>query len=70
MQMFIYTGFIDAFLSYKLLHPLSRLTYCAYLVHPIIMTTTNFQMNAPLHLQDSIVVSIFNQSILLHAHVL
>lgn len=52
-------GYIDSFLSFKLLHPLSRLTYCAYLVHPIIMTTTNFQMNAPLHLQDSIVVILY-----------
>lgn len=55
--LFMFTGFINSFLSFKLLYPLSRLTYCAYLVHPIIMTTTNFQMNAPLHLQDSIVVS-------------
>ncbi|XKL67399.1 hypothetical protein PGB90_002890 [Kerria lacca] len=59
-----YGGFIDSFLSFKLLHPLSRLTYCAYLVHPIIMTTTNFQMNAPLHLQDSIVIILYFGNIL------
>ncbi len=52
----LFTGFVNSFLSYELLHPLSRLTYCAYLVHPIIMTMTNFQMDAPLHLQDSIIV--------------
>lgn len=30
-------GFINSILSFKLFIPLSRLSYCAYLVHPIIM---------------------------------
>ncbi|KAF8795657.1 Nose resistant to fluoxetine protein 6 like protein [Argiope bruennichi] len=30
-------GFITKFLSWKLFIPLSRLTYCAYLVHPILI---------------------------------
>ncbi|XP_062589908.1 nose resistant to fluoxetine protein 6-like [Saccostrea cucullata] len=32
-----YGGFINTFLSARLWSPLSRLTYCAYLVHPVIM---------------------------------
>lgn len=32
-----YGGLVSAFLSLKVWAPLSRLTYCAYLVHPIII---------------------------------
>ncbi|XP_062596125.1 O-acyltransferase like protein-like isoform X2 [Saccostrea cucullata] len=32
-----YGGFINTFLSARLWSPLSRLTYCAYLVHPVII---------------------------------
>jgi len=32
-------GFVNSFLSWKAFIPLGRLTYCAYLVHPIIMYT-------------------------------
>ncbi|KAG8198740.1 hypothetical protein JTE90_023505 [Oedothorax gibbosus] len=31
-------GFVNCFLSWKFFIPLSRLTFCAYLVHPIIIT--------------------------------
>ncbi|KAG8198741.1 hypothetical protein JTE90_023506 [Oedothorax gibbosus] len=31
-------GLINSILSFKLFIPLSRLTYCAYLVHPMILT--------------------------------
>lgn len=50
-------GCVNSALSCRLLQPLSRLTYCAYLVHPIIMATTNFQMDGPLHLHNLITVS-------------
>jgi len=50
-------GCVNSALSCRLLQPLSRLTYCAYLVHPIIMTMTNFQMDGPLHLHNLITVS-------------
>jgi len=33
-----YGGFVNTILSWKALVPLSRLTYCAYLVHPAIIT--------------------------------
>ncbi|GFU10755.1 nose resistant to fluoxetine protein 6 [Trichonephila clavipes] len=32
-------GFVNSFLSWKFWIPLSRLTFCAYLVHPLIQTT-------------------------------
>lgn len=48
---------INSFLSYNGFLPLSRLTYCAYLIHPTVMMITSFQMEAPMHLQHVIVVS-------------
>jgi len=47
---------IDSLLSLRLMYPLSRLTYCAYLVHPVIMMVTTTQMDGPLHLHNGIVV--------------
>jgi len=47
---------IDSLLSLRLMYPLSRLTYCAYLVHPVIMMITCTQMDGPLHLHNGIVV--------------
>lgn len=49
---------IDSLLSLRLTYPLSRLTYCAYLVHPVIMMITSTQMDGPLHLHNGIVVSV------------
>ena len=40
------------------MYPLSRLTYCAYLVHPLIMMITVTQMDGPLHLHNDLVVSL------------
>ncbi|CAG5042180.1 unnamed protein product [Parnassius apollo] len=54
-----YGGLINSALSYRGLLPLSRLTYCAYLVHPTIMIYTSFLMDGPLHLQNSIVLTIY-----------
>lgn len=47
---------IDSLLSLRLMYPLSRLTYCAYLVHPVIMMVTGGQMDGPLHLHNGTVV--------------
>ena len=33
-----FTGWVNEFLSWPGFVPLSRMTYCAYLVHPVIMT--------------------------------
>ncbi|CAL1681830.1 unnamed protein product [Lasius platythorax] len=50
---------IDSLLSLRLTYPLSRLTYCAYLVHPVIMMITSTQMDGPLHLHNGIVLIVY-----------
>ncbi|XP_011170992.1 nose resistant to fluoxetine protein 6 [Solenopsis invicta] len=50
---------IDGLLSLRLMYPLSRLTYCAYLVHPVIMMITTQQMDGPLHLHNGIVLILY-----------
>ncbi|XP_071451713.1 nose resistant to fluoxetine protein 6-like [Hetaerina americana] len=43
-------GWINLVLSCKILAPLSRLTYCAYLVHPVIIRATVAHTDSPLHI--------------------
>ncbi|CAK9821800.1 Nose resistant to fluoxetine protein 6 [Anthophora retusa] len=50
---------IDSLLSLRLMYPLSRLTYCAYLVHPLIMMNTVSQMDGPLHLHNNLVLILY-----------
>ncbi|XP_054007203.1 nose resistant to fluoxetine protein 6-like [Hylaeus anthracinus] len=50
---------IDSLLSLRLMFPLSRLTYCAYLVHPVIMLITVSQMDGPLHLHNGLVLILY-----------
>ncbi|XP_008212464.1 nose resistant to fluoxetine protein 6 isoform X1 [Nasonia vitripennis] len=50
---------IDKLLSLRIIYPLSRLTYCAYLVHPMIMMFTSTQMDGPLHLHNGIVLIVY-----------
>ncbi|KAK6641346.1 hypothetical protein RUM44_013055 [Polyplax serrata] len=55
-----YGGPVNSILSSKMFAPLSRLTYCAYLVHPLIMLSAIAHMDGPIHLQrDTMVVAIF-----------
>lgn len=49
---------VNNILSYRMFLPLSRLTYCTYLIHPMIMVITSFRMEAPMHLQHVLIVSI------------
>lgn len=49
-------GYINKVLSFRALQPLSRLTYCAYLLHPMIQVLTSYQMDGPLHLHNALVV--------------
>ncbi|KOB74995.1 putative conserved plasma membrane protein [Operophtera brumata] len=51
-----YGGLINSALSYRGFLPLSRLTYCAYLVHPTIMMYTSFLLDGPYHMQTSTVI--------------
>lgn len=55
-----YARMIDSLLSLRLIYPLSRLTYCAYLVHPVIMVLTVNKMDGSLHLHNNIVVSLWS----------
>lgn len=52
-----YANPVNRILSYRGFYPLSRLTYCAYLIHPIIMMITSFQMEGPVHLSHVLTVS-------------
>ncbi|XP_075986822.1 O-acyltransferase like protein-like [Anticarsia gemmatalis] len=54
-----YGGLVNSALSYRGLLPLSRLTYCAYLVHPTIMMYTSFLLDGPYHMQNSTVLAIY-----------
>ncbi|KAI5642502.1 acyltransferase family domain-containing protein [Phthorimaea operculella] len=53
-----YGGLVNSALSYRGLLPLSRLTYCAYLVHPTIMMYTSALLDGPLHMQNSMVADL------------
>ncbi|XP_076183081.1 nose resistant to fluoxetine protein 6-like [Ptiloglossa arizonensis] len=43
-------GMVNKILSWKYLYPLSRLTYCAYLVHPAIMRAVVLRGESSMHL--------------------
>lgn len=48
---------INSLLSYNGFFPLSRLTYCTYLIHPTVMMLTSFQCESPIHLKHGMIVS-------------
>ncbi|XP_061397513.1 uncharacterized protein LOC133333201 [Musca vetustissima] len=50
---------MNRILSYRCLWPLSRLTYCAYLIHPVIMLITGYQMDGTIHLNPYFITVIF-----------
>ena len=50
-------GFVNRLLSWKALVPLSRLTYMAYLVHPIVMYTYYYQQKYLINYDDFNIVS-------------
>ena len=54
---FVCAGVVNSLLSFRALFPVSRLTYCAYLSHPLIMVVTAFSMDGPLHIHNLLVVS-------------
>lgn len=54
-----YAPQVNRLLSYPAFIPMSRLTYCTYLIHPVGQIVTAFQMHGPLHLQHTMVVTIF-----------
>nr|CAD7262902.1 unnamed protein product [Timema shepardi] len=54
-----YGGYVDKLLSLSILYPFSRVTYCAYLVHPIVIRVMAMKMDSPLHLSKDIVMILF-----------
>ncbi|XP_052863293.1 O-acyltransferase like protein [Anopheles cruzii] len=54
-----YSNFVNGLLSYRGLFPLSRLTYCTYLIHPVVMMATSFQLESPMHLQHVLIITAF-----------
>ncbi|XP_036343941.1 nose resistant to fluoxetine protein 6-like, partial [Rhagoletis pomonella] len=54
-----YGGYINSLLSAPFLYPFSRVTYCAYLVHPIVIRSMALNTDAPLHLGGDTMVILF-----------
>ncbi|KAK6195849.1 hypothetical protein SNE40_001192 [Patella caerulea] len=47
-----YGGFVNTILSWEGFIPLSRLSYCAYLVHPLVLFSFYYSSRKPLYLYD------------------
>ncbi|XP_039287756.1 nose resistant to fluoxetine protein 6 [Nilaparvata lugens] len=54
-----YGGYVNKFLSWTVLYPFSRVTYCAYLIHPIIIRIFAMRMDSPVHLGKDLVAVMF-----------
>lgn len=51
-------GYVNKLLSASCIYPFSRVTYCAYLVHPIVIRFLALNSDSPLHLgTDSMVIN-------------
>jgi len=49
---------VNKLLSASFLYPFSRVTYCAYLVHPIMIRVVTMRLDSPMHLSLEIMVYI------------
>lgn len=54
-----YGGVANSILSATILYPFSRVTYCAYLLHPIVIRMMAMNMDSPLHLGKEVVVILY-----------
>ncbi|XP_076627063.1 O-acyltransferase like protein-like isoform X1 [Colletes latitarsis] len=45
-----YGGYVNSILSAPILYPVSRITYCAYLIHPLVIRLTALNLDSPFHL--------------------
>ncbi|XP_066593755.1 nose resistant to fluoxetine protein 6-like isoform X2 [Prorops nasuta] len=60
-----YGGYVNKILSAPILYPFSRVTYCAYLVHPIVIRLTAMHADAPMHLgKDTVMITFLGQVVL------
>lgn len=55
-----YGGYVNKLLSASCIYPFSRVTYCAYLVHPIVIRVLALNSDSPLHLGIDSMVRYFN----------
>ncbi|XP_012232421.1 nose resistant to fluoxetine protein 6 isoform X2 [Linepithema humile] len=60
-----YGGYVNKILSWPFLYPFSRVTYCAYLVHPLVIRLTAMNIDSPFHLGKDIVMITFLGQIVL-----
>ena len=61
------SGWVNTLLSWKAIIPLSRLTYCAYLVHTVVMLTYYLSRRTLLYFTDMEIVSITGDKCTPHA---
>ncbi|CAG9822655.1 unnamed protein product [Phaedon cochleariae] len=54
-----YGGVVNRLLSATILYPFSRVTYCAYLIHPITIRAMVMSMDSPLHLGSTVTIVIY-----------
>lgn len=54
-----FAGMVNKLLSLPILYPFSRVTYCAYLVHPLLIRCMVMTMDSPVHLGRVSTVIIF-----------
>ncbi|XP_032674877.1 O-acyltransferase like protein isoform X2 [Odontomachus brunneus] len=63
-----YGGYVNKILSEPLLYPFSRVTYCAYLVHPLVIRLTAMNLDSPFHLgKDLVLITFLGQLVLSYA---
>lgn len=60
-----YGGFVNTILSWKAFIPLSRLTYCAYLVHPIILQSFYLSQRYTIYITDFEIMYLFFGNVML-----
>ncbi|XP_011450645.3 nose resistant to fluoxetine protein 6 [Magallana gigas] len=58
-------GFVNTLLSWSAFGPLARLSYCLYLVHPVIMYAYYFSSRTPIYLTDFSAIYLFLGNIVL-----
>ncbi|XP_055644145.1 O-acyltransferase like protein-like [Toxorhynchites rutilus septentrionalis] len=54
-----YGGWINKLLSAPLLYPFSRVTYCAYLVHPIVNRIYAMESESPIHMSPNSLTTLY-----------
>ncbi|XP_076387230.1 O-acyltransferase like protein isoform X2 [Megachile rotundata] len=60
-----YGGYVNNILSAPILYPVSRITYCAYLVHPLVIRLTAMNLDSPFHLGNyTMMITFFGQLVL------